>query len=319
MDDDEDEKPPWLTEEEFQQKYRINRTSFWKIVELIKDHQVFNPKQAPVPHQLLVFLHYIGTSGSGANNPRVSKIFGIGRGTAELYRNRVAMAIRCLRATAIKWPDEDERKALATRIRNKYNLPNCILVADGTLLPLMQEPQSEDGPDYLAGFPGCSHDSRVYNHTKIARTPQDFFGDKYYLVADSAMENSSSCVASFKAPRGHQLPVDHEKFNTCLGRYRVTSEHTIGIWKGRFPWLRCIPMVITDDKRSVKKILKYIDCCVILHNLLIKWKDEPPEEYFDNEEIDDDFDDMLSATLQLNASNDERRQRLLEYLKEYQF
>jgi hypothetical protein len=53
---------PWLTDEEFLQKYRMTRSRFDIIVDLIKDNQVFKSneirgrKQAPVAHQLMVFL-----------------------------------------------------------------------------------------------------------------------------------------------------------------------------------------------------------------------------------------------------------------------
>ena len=79
---------------------------------------------------------------------------------------------------------------------------------------------------YLLGFPGCAHDNRVCQHTKLVSSPMDHFGKRYFLVADSAMENSPSVVSSFKAPRGHELPNDQMKFNTVVGRLRVTSEHT---------------------------------------------------------------------------------------------
>ena len=350
-EDETGEQLPWLTDDEFLQKYRMSRESFWQLVDLIKNDVVFanehsKKKQAPVPHQLLVFLHYVGTSGSGANNPRVRNVFGIGRGTAELYRNRVCRAIRALKSEYVKWPEEPERQAIAYRVMEKYRIPNCIAVADGTLLPLMYEPQCVDAPDYhgrkfpyslsvmivnddqryiryfLAGFPGCAHDSRVYAATKLAREPQTHFGDKYYLIADSAMVNSPSCVSSFKAPRGHVLEEDCERFNNHNSPLRVTSEHTIGIWKGRFPWLRNIPMKITDNPRSLKKILKYIECCVILHNLLLRWNDESPEVWQEDDGGVTDveyFDDQLSQPIVPGMAQDESRQRLLAFYKDFVF
>ena len=349
-DDETGDQLPWLTDEEFLQKYRCHRSSLHKLVSLIKDHPVFHPpnertpckKQAPVVHQLMVFLHYVGTSGSGANNPRTRNVFGFGRGTAQLYRNRMALALRSLRGEAIKWPDEEERKSIANRILTKYNIPNCIAIADGTLFPLMHEPQCDDAPDYhgrkfqyslsvmivndderyiryyQGGFPGCAHDSRVYNSTKLARDPTTYFGERYFLIADSAMENSASCVSSYKAPRGHELTAEQVKFNTVAGRLRVTSEHTIGILKGRFPWLRSIPMIITNNERSLTKILKYIDCCVVLHNLLLNWNDESPEEWLDDPTADP-FDDAISEPINEGMPKDERRQRLMEYFRDFVF
>lgn len=67
-DDEADGTPPWLNETEFLERYRMHHESLWSIVGHIKDHPVFvtensNKRQAPVAHQLMVFLYYIGRSG----------------------------------------------------------------------------------------------------------------------------------------------------------------------------------------------------------------------------------------------------------------
>lgn len=60
-DDGPDGTPPWLTDEEFLHKYRMHRDSFKMIVSLINNHPAFQSKgrkkQAPVAHQLMVFLY----------------------------------------------------------------------------------------------------------------------------------------------------------------------------------------------------------------------------------------------------------------------
>jgi hypothetical protein len=126
VENEEDGTPPWLSDIEFLEKYRIHRESFHALVDKIKDHDVFKlhsgkVKQEPVEYQLMVFLVYIGTSGSGASNPRLRNTFGIGRGTSELYKRRVVKAIRSLRAEVVFWPDDDERKAIANRIKKNLN------------------------------------------------------------------------------------------------------------------------------------------------------------------------------------------------------
>jgi hypothetical protein len=54
-----DGTPPWLTEDEFLQKYRMHRQSFYRLLSLIENHPAFvsngRKKQAPVKHQLLSF------------------------------------------------------------------------------------------------------------------------------------------------------------------------------------------------------------------------------------------------------------------------
>jgi hypothetical protein len=74
-DDSHGENTPWLLNEEFIQNFRMHRGSFNKLVLMIEKHDVFisngKKQQAPVSHQLLVLLMYLGTSGSGASNSRL--------------------------------------------------------------------------------------------------------------------------------------------------------------------------------------------------------------------------------------------------------
>ena len=342
---------PWLQDDEFLAKYRMHRESFHGLVGKIKDHPVFQPslfcrkKQAPVEHQLMVFLAYLGTSGSGANNPRLRNVFGIGRGTVEVYKRRCTAAISSLRNEAIQWPNVAERKEIALHMMLEHDFINCIGIADGTLFPLTYEPRSKDAPDYhgrkfryslsvmiinddkkrirayLSGFPGCAHDNRVYKAMDLAQNPQKYFGRFYYLVADSAFSNTSSVVSSFRKPAGANLTEEQEKFNTILGSLRVRSEHTIGILKARFPWLQSIPMIITDKVNSVRAILRVIDCCVILHNLLLDANDDVPQAWLDD--LSDDASDIGEAVGEYefagnirDNNSDERRQYILDYFRD---
>jgi hypothetical protein len=54
----------------------------------------------------MTWLRYVGTEESGASNAHQRNTFGIGYGTAGVYRNRVTKAIRSLRDEYITWPDE---------------------------------------------------------------------------------------------------------------------------------------------------------------------------------------------------------------------
>ena len=346
--DSENGTPPWLTEEEFLQKYRMHRDSFHEILEKIKGHPVFvtknNNSQAPVEHQLMLFLFYIGMAGSGASNPN-NRRFGIGRGTSDVYKRRVVKAIRSLKDSAISWPDSAERVDIAKRMLHKYDWVNLCGIVDGTLLPLTYEPQSSDKPDYKgrkghysltmmvvnddrkrirhyhAGFPGSVHDNRVFRNTILYRDPQRYFGEHMYLLGDSAYANTSFCVSAYKAVRNSSLTEDQKKFNTLVGKARVTSEHTIGILKGRFQWLKSIPMVINDNKNSVRRILRVIECCVILHNLLVDvGEDTIPQEWMEIQVDDEEVGQVvgeyrMSEAILEQDRTDVRRQRSMQYFK----
>jgi len=73
----------------------------------------------------------------------------------------------------------------------------------------------------------------------------------------------------------------------------VITEHTMDLWKGWFPWLKNIPMSITNEKETLEPILRYIDATVVLHNMLIDLgiDDEVDAPWDVGEEVLSDFDD----------------------------
>jgi DDE superfamily endonuclease len=186
---------------------------------------------------------------------------------------------------------------------------------DGTLFPLAFEPETEDVPNYsgrkygysitatifcdhkrrirhyLAGFLGSAHDkNRVFKASKLASNPNLHISPREYCIGNSAFENSRFMVSAIKKPRGESIPKKaHEKFNEKLARLCIISEHCIGILKGRFPWLRSIHMKITEEKKSLWRILNLLESTVIVHNdVLLEWGEEERNEWIDY----DDFSNL---------------------------
>ena len=71
-----------------------------------------------------------------------------------------------LRDDIIKWPDEDERKLIASRLENKYKFKNCIMMGDSTLFLLAFEPSREDAPDYSGRKYKYSLTTMILNNDK---------------------------------------------------------------------------------------------------------------------------------------------------------
>ena len=205
---------PWLTDDEFLQKFRVTRAGFKYILETIKDHSVFESKtkrMAPTQHQLMVFLKFVGTEGIGASNANQRHTFGVAYGTADVYRRRVTHALQSLSEDYIKWPDTNERKVISREIQRKFDFRHCVGIADGTLFPLAFEPQTVDAPDYsgrkygyslstmvvcdhtrrirhyLAGFPGSAHDNRIFRATKLAQTPAEYFDPMQFRLQSTSL------------------------------------------------------------------------------------------------------------------------------------
>jgi hypothetical protein len=51
---------------------------------------------------------------------------------------------------------------------------------------------------YLAGFPGTSHDIRIWEATDLFMNPDFYFAVGQYLLGDSAYSNGHTMVASYK-------------------------------------------------------------------------------------------------------------------------
>ena len=341
---------PFLNDDEFLQKYRMRRQSFDKLVSLISSHPVFTrgvrgPSQDPVAHQLMSFLSYVGTPTATVHGLR--SCFRDGAGTNDLYRSRVVTAILSISDDYYYWPDESERKEISQRIYEKYRFPNCVGTADGTLNELQTRPRTEDAADYsgrkfgyslstmvvnddrrkiryiFAGWVGSAHDNRVFRNSILFKESHRYFSEVEYILGDSAYQNTPFMVSAYKKPKNAPIPPEHENFNSALARPRVTSEHTIGMWKSRFPWLRKIPIVITEDPNTLDKICQYIEATVILHNFLIDENDvDLPSSWEHGSDKASAVDDCLSETDELNRPlsennpTDARRRQLLTYVTE---
>ena len=333
---------------EFRERYRMNRSSFYQLNDRIKNHAVFRSnksgqQQVDSKYQLLWFLAFIGTQGCGMSPRKSVHQFPSSYGSFVLFRERCITAILTLHEEAYFWPQAEERKVIAQNFHEKYRVPNVVGVADGTLFPIQFKPQRNDYPDfkgrkgtytitclivndhmrriryYHLGWPGNVHDERVFRNTPLARTPERYFSVGDILLGDSAYTPRKNMVSVYKKGYGEpRLSFSKEQFNTIISRPRVLSEHTIGILKARFCTLREIRLKITEDPESMKKVLNYVRVCIIIHNLLMGWKDSD-FEYKENPTNTN----MQTTGTEYRADNDEdvngttgeiRRQQLYDRL-----
>jgi hypothetical protein len=168
---------------------------------------------------------------------------------------------------------------------------------DGTLLPFAFGPSSNDAADYhgrkfpysltvlvihddkrkirayLAGYPGSTHDNRLWQNTKQNKYSDKSLSTSEYVLCDTAFEPSNICIRAYKTDAAiHQSQSAKKvKFNKAISPPRVITEHTMGLQKGRIPWLHSIRMRITNNPECLEKILHYSDATVVLHNMLIEF------------------------------------------------
>ena len=154
-------------------------------------------------------------------------------------------------------------------------------------------------------------------NTQLFKNKAEYFGLNEYLLGDSAYSSSQIMVQALKKNRGqYDLPIRKKRFNTLLAEVRIKSEHCIGILKGQFPCLRRINVLIRKGRRQLKYIVDIVTVCIILHNLMINYKDKIPQEWYNeiNKEINwDIYDDH-------NIDNDmeiDRRNEVFKHIQKF--
>ncbi|PLW34807.1 hypothetical protein PCASD_12665 [Puccinia coronata f. sp. avenae] len=198
-----------------------------------RDHLIFhnnsNASQRPVKDQLMVTLRQMGMFGNGALVGILACFFRMSEGAVILYCSRVVEAILSLESTYVYWPDPDARKKIASDISNTTGFNGCVGFIDGTLLPLNEKP-SIDSQDYysckgsyglatlvvcdehkriiyyLTGWPGCSHNTRLWENCDLNLHKERFFSTGEYLIGDSGFPSESNLVPAFKKPPHAPIP-----------------------------------------------------------------------------------------------------------------
>jgi hypothetical protein len=160
------------------------------------------------------------------------------------------------------------------------------------------------------GWPGSVHDQRIYQNCKINKTPAQFFSSQEYLLGDSAFTSNAWMVPAYKRFGGQiVLAPGQIFFNNLLSAYLLSAyllsaawckvEHTIGIWKARFPFLRQLRNQIIG-KKSMKEVINFVKASAVLHNLFV-CKHAVPKSWLSMDDlVEPDFDDDLDENLYLS-------------------
>ena len=327
-------------DEEFLLNFRITRESFFLLLEELKTKKAFKQKskkkqQRPIAYQLLVFLFRVGLEGSSGGSGIVASFFGIAKGSINNYVRRTVLALLEMKEETVNWPGPEERDKMRKRLA-AYGFRHCVGIIDGTLIELAFRPESyhecyfsrksmyalnvmiicDDKKKiiyYNAGWPGSTHDNRVFRNSKLFYNRGSYFSHHEYLLGDSAYSASPIMVQAFKKQAAEaELPGNHEFFNTCLAQVRIASEHCIGILKGRFRCLKKNNIKLKNSKVEVKELVDLVGACIVLHNLLIDYDEtDMPESWYDN--ITDDIDWVLYDEEEENiprVTDDRRKEKI---------
>ncbi|KAL3683613.1 hypothetical protein R1sor_001635 [Riccia sorocarpa] len=180
------------------------------------------------------------------------------------YTNRVMIAIQSYMKHEIRWPDSEDRQRSSQFFAN-LGFPGCIALIDGTLVKLSQWPKED-------GMPGRCHDVTCLRRSSLWQKmdTSELFEHNQYMLGDSGYVSHHRLVTAFKNTAGDR---DKTDFNTCVAHARVGNEHCIGILKARWHSLRELRTQLRNRKENAY-VVRWIRCCVILHNFLTWKKDE---------------------------------------------
>ncbi len=121
---------------EFKQAVRVSKKTFQCILSKIENHEVFHNDspfpQADIQFQLAVCLERFGCFGNGISCGRLARAYGLKRGTVSLYTSRVVEAILALKNKHLSWHNSLERQKTSPRFAEKFGMPGCVGVVDGT-------------------------------------------------------------------------------------------------------------------------------------------------------------------------------------------
>uniref|UniRef100_A0A336MWE7 CSON005157 protein n=1 Tax=Culicoides sonorensis TaxID=179676 RepID=A0A336MWE7_CULSO len=328
---------PQLDDERFKMLFRMSRSTFGKLLNLIENDECFEykgrgRKQIDVHIQLKIVLYRLGCSIS---LPPIAALFGIGDGgSISNYCKRVFSAILKHRRNLICWPNADERNLIDTE--TFHEMPHCIGYVDGTEVKLNEAPQ--DDPDaYLSrkqthsmkvqivadhklrirqiitGYPGSVHDARIYNQCQLALNSSSYFNQNQYLLADSAYKLTNTIITPFRAnQRGDGDSNKKKEFNKRLSKYRVRVENTIGGLKERFESLKDLRVSIKDEESS-EFVCDWIIVCGTLYNFILQQGDK--NDYIRMEEVLQ-YEDLSNFSLALSgdSNGENKRLALMNYL-----
>ncbi|KAK5645553.1 hypothetical protein RI129_001869 [Pyrocoelia pectoralis] len=236
---------------------------------------------------LFVTLRFFAT---GSFLQVVGDFAGIDKSTACRIVNKVTRAIAVLHRTFIKMPStEDEMASNSAEFYNIARFPKCIGAVDCTHIKITS-PGGDEPEIYrnrksffslnvqavcdatckiqnvVCRWPGSSHDSTIFNNSRLRANFENHNFSQYVLVGDSGYGIKSYLIT----PLGNAVTAAEQLFNEAQIRTRNPIERAFGIWKRRFP------ILAFGIRSQLHKVEAIVVATAVLHNIAVLLNEELP-------------------------------------------
>lgn len=229
----------------------------------------------------------------------------------------------------IQWPTGNEAFRVMEEFQNCCEFPNVIGAIDGTHIKIRAP--SHDPTSYInrkdyhsiilqavcdrhgkfthcfAGYPGCTHNARVFRNSPVAQflqDPEHYFIDNSHIIGDGAYTIYSNVMVPFR-DNGH-LTVRQRNFNYCLSLTRMAIEKAFGMLKVRFRiLLDCVGPI------DIKRIPELVIACCVLHNLCLMHNDIMDIVVIENNENEN----RQELEIDLRSEGNVKRNEIMNRLK----
>lgn len=329
------------SDRQFRQLARMSKDTFKTLVTALELHPIYQRSNRPrarnrghpVWLQAFVALNVLGCEGNGASNFRIGRIFNVGHGTVTKYTQKFIKAINSMEKDYVYWPDANERREISQRFSDRYGLPDCTFIVDGTYMVFEQRP-AIDGETYftrksnyatnvmiicddqkrirsfLIGWPGSVGDSEIWKSSNIYNSPEEHLSLELgeYGIADAGYALHPFLCVPYKQPTASIA--ENKVFNDLFSVARTQVERCIGSIKCRFRSLRGIRTPIRV-KKDIRLVYRHIKACLILHNIMLELKDDDFTEDTREDDILDDEDIIHEESMTGTALRDKVKLNLL--------
>jgi hypothetical protein len=217
-------------------------------------------------------------------------------------------------------------------MEHKYGLGGAVLSMDGTPVVLSQKPGIDGEVNwtrkchyalnlqlfcddslrirhYIVGWPGSVFDNLIFEQSKICKHKSRYLSPGEFILADAGYALKEFVLTPYRLPTA-ALP-HNRLFNEVQSSARAKSEHTNGVLKARFQSLKGLRTQI-KNKRELKMVCDHIVVCLILHNMLLDFRDEWGNDDESEQENDIDEEEIRQRTDTINGN--ELRSRVQKHV-----